>query len=98
MEKWGGRGGKGLTWIAVHLIEFSNQLLKLGAKFPHRGAHCHGQMVQPRNLWSTNMFGAGAPVVSVSADDADLLVVGLHEQVRRPLLLWVDGDGEGRGL
>lgn len=36
-----------LTWIAIHLKEFSNQLLELGAKFTHRGAHSHRQMVQP---------------------------------------------------
>lgn len=38
---------QGLTWIAIHLKEFSNQLLELGAKFTHRGAHGHRQMVQP---------------------------------------------------
>lgn len=41
------KGPMTLTWISIRLKEFSNQLLKLSAKFIQRGAHRHRQMVQP---------------------------------------------------
>lgn len=50
------KGPMTLTWISIHLKEFSNQLLKLCAKFTHRGAHRHRQMVQPWILQSRNTF------------------------------------------
>lgn len=50
------KGPMTLTWISIHLKEFSNQLLKLCAKLTHRGAHRHRQMVQPWILQSRNTF------------------------------------------